>query len=148
LIHKNRACLINLHDKAIKQIRQADIFPALNILCQLYTLSVGKFTHSYYNKLLPNHFDDYFILISSIHFHSTRLSTSNNWFLPVINSSSGKFCLTFIGPKAWSSIPDDIMSSTTFTFKWKLRKHPPHEKDTQLWTLATFHLSWTKYCEF
>jgi len=35
----------------------------LNILCfaKLFTLSVGKFMHSYYNKLPPNHFGDYFI---------------------------------------------------------------------------------------
>ena len=31
--------------------------------------------HSYHNKLLPNHFDEYFIPISSIHSHSTRLTT-------------------------------------------------------------------------
>jgi len=31
--------------------------------------------HSYHNKLLPNHFDEYFITLSSIHYHSTRLAT-------------------------------------------------------------------------
>jgi len=30
----------------------------------------------------------------------------------------------------WSTIPDYIKSSTTFTFKWKLKKHLLHEKDT------------------
>jgi len=30
---------------------------------------------SYHNKLLPNHFDEYFIPLSSFHFHSTRLTT-------------------------------------------------------------------------
>ena len=38
--------------------------------------------HSYHNKLLPNHFDEYFIPLSSIHYHSTRLATSKNLFLP------------------------------------------------------------------
>ena len=66
-----------------------------------------------YNKLLPNHFDDYFIPINSIHSHSTRLSTSNNLFLPWVNSSSGKCSLTFVDPKVWSSIPDDIKPLTT-----------------------------------
>ena len=96
--------------------------------------------HSYHNKLLPNHFDEYFIPLSSIHYHSTRLATSKNLFLPRVNSSSGKCSLKFIGPKVWSSIPDDILS-TTFTFKWKLKKHLLHEKNSQLWTLATFVLS-------
>jgi len=38
--------------------------------------------HSYHNKLLPNHFDESLIPISSIHSPSTRLATSNKLFLP------------------------------------------------------------------
>ena len=96
--------------------------------------------HSYHNQLLPNHFDEYFILLNSIHYHSTRIATSKNLFVPRVNSSSGKCSLKFTGPKVWSSIPDDIKFSTTFSFKWKLKKHL-HEKNSQPWTLATFHLS-------
>jgi len=97
-------------------------------LSKLYSFSVGKFMHSYHNKLLPNHFDENFIPLSSIHYHSTRLATSRNLFLPRVNSSSGKCSLKFIGPNVWSSIPDDIKFSTTFTFKWKLKKHLLYEK--------------------
>jgi len=148
--------LIKLQNKAIKIINPINSgsleehFQHLNILClpKLYSFSVGKFMHSYHNKLLPNHFDEYFIPLSSIHYHSTRLATSKNLFLPRVNSSSGKCSLKFIGPKVWSSIPDDIKFSTTFTFKWKLKKHLLHEKSSQLWTLATFPLSRTKYCVF
>jgi len=104
--------------------------------------------HSYHNKLPPNHFDEYFDPLSSIHHHSTRLTTSKNLFLPRVNSSSGKCSLKFIGSKIWSSIPDDIKFSTTFTFKWKLQKHLLHEKYSQLWTLVTFPLSRKKYCVF
>ena len=73
----------------------------LNILrlSKLYSFSVGKFMHSYHNKLLPHHFDEYFVPLSSIHYHSTRLATSKNLFLPRVNSSSGKCSLKFIGPK-------------------------------------------------
>ena len=85
--------------------------------------------HSYYNKLLPYHCDNYFIPVSSIHY-PTRLTTSNNMFSPRVNSSSGKCALTFAGPTVWSSIPDCIKSSITFTFNWKLKKHLLHEKDT------------------
>jgi len=81
--------LINLENKAIKLIRPTkqtsleESFQHLNILClpKLYTLSVGKFIPFYYNKLLPCHFDNYFIPISSIHSYPTRLSTSNNSFI-------------------------------------------------------------------
>jgi len=106
-------------------------FQNLNILClsRLYVLSVGKFIQSYYNKLLPNNFVDYFIPISSVHSHSRRQLTSNNVLLPRVNSSSRKCSLTFVGPKVWSSISDDIKSSISFTFKWKLKKHLLYEKD-------------------
>jgi len=114
----------------------------------LYSFSVGKCMHSYHHKVLPNHFDEYFIQLSSIHYHSTRLATSNNLILPRVNSSSGTCPLLHIGPKVWSSIPHDIKLSTTFTFKWKLKKHLLREKDSQLWTLATFYLSRTKSCVF
>ena len=47
---------------------QEEHFQHLNILClpKLHSFSVGKFIHSYHNKLLPNHFDEYFISLSSI----------------------------------------------------------------------------------
>ena len=128
--------LVKLQNKAIRIINPTNMgsleedFQHLNILClpKLYSFSVGKFMHSYHNKLLPNHFDEYFVPLSSIHCHSTRLATSKNLFLPRVNSSSGKCSLKFIGPKEWSSIPDDIKFSTTFTFKWKLKKHLLFEK--------------------
>ena len=148
--------LSHIQNKAIKIINPINSgsleehFQHLNILRlpKLYSFSVGKFMHSYHNKLLLHHFDEYFIPLSSINYHSTRLATSRNLFLPRVNSSSGKCSLKFIGPKIWSSIPDDIKFLTTFTFKWKLKKHLLHEKNSQLWTLATFHLSRTKYCVF
>ena len=33
-------------------------------------------------------------------------------------------------PLVWSSVSDYIKSSSIFTFKWKLKKHFLHEKDT------------------
>ena len=132
--------LIKLQNKAIRIINPTNTgsleehFQHLNILClpKLYSFSVGKFMmHSYHNKLLPNHFDEYFVPLSSIHYHSTRLATSKDLFLPRVDSSSGKCSLKFIGPKVWSSIPDNIKFSTTFTFKWKLKKHLLHEKISQ-----------------
>jgi len=148
--------LFRLLNKAIKIIKPTNTksleepFQHLNILNlpKIYTLSVAKFMHSCHNKVLPNHLDEYFIPITSIHSHSTRLATSNNLFLPRVNSSSGKCSLTFAGPKVWSSIPNHIKSSTTFAFKWKLKKQLLHDKDTRLWTFATFHLSRTKFCKF
>jgi len=102
--------LIKLQNKAIRIINPTNTgsleehFQHLNILClpKLYSFSVGEFMHSYHNKLLPNHFDEYFVPLSSIHHHSTRLATSKNLFISRVNSSSGKCSLKFIGPKVWS----------------------------------------------
>jgi len=85
--------------------------------------------HSCKNELLPNHFDNYFIPICSITFHSTKLSTSNNLFLLRVNSSSGKCSLIFVDPKVSSLISDFIKYSDTFAFKRQFEKHLFHEKD-------------------
>jgi len=140
--------LSKLQNKAIKIMNPTNTgspeehFQHLNILClpKLYSFSVGKCTHSFHNKLLPNHFYEYFIPLSSIHYHSTRLATSKNLFLPRVYSCPGKCSLTFAGLKVWSSIPDDIKFSTTFTFKWKLKKHLLHEKISQLWNFTNISL--------
>jgi len=132
--------LTRLQNKAIKIINPINTgslekhFQHLNILClpKLYSFSEGKFMHSNHNKLLPNHFDEHFVPLSSIHYHCTRQATSKNLLLPRVNSFSGKCSPKFIGPKVWSSIPDDIKFSTTFTFKWNLKKHLLHEKNSQL----------------
>ena len=102
--------------------------------------------HSYHNKLLPNHLW-VFYSISSIHSHSTRLTTSNNLFLPRINSSSGQCSLYLFWPKCGFQY-QAISLQPRLPFKWKLKKHLLHEKVTQLWTFATLHLSRTKFCEF
>jgi len=66
--------------------------------------------YSYYNKLLPNHFDNYSIP-SSIHSNSTRLSTSKTCFyleLALIRESVPLYLFA----QMWSSIPDCIYSSS------------------------------------
>ena len=106
--------------------------PSKNYTCFIFRRSGLFLIHLQSKKqsnTFPNHSDDYFIPISWIHTYSTTLTIPNNMLLPSVNSSSGKCSLTFVGPKVWSSIPDYIKSSTTFTFKWKLKKHLLHEKE-------------------
>ena len=78
--------LINIQNKAIKVIRPTkqtsleESFQHLTILGlpKLYALPLGICMHSYYNKLLPYHFDDYFNPTSSIYSNPSKLSISNN----------------------------------------------------------------------
>ena len=68
--------LIKLQNKGIKIINPTNTgsleehFQHLNIFClpKLYGFSVGKFMHSYHNKLLPNHL----IILRNIVFHSAQ----------------------------------------------------------------------------
>ena len=82
--------LNKLQNKAIKIINPINSgsleehFQHLNILClpKLYCFSVGKFVHSYHKNRFSNNFDEYFVPLSSIHYHSTKQATSKNLFLP------------------------------------------------------------------
>jgi len=77
--------------------------------------------HSYYNKLLPNHVDDYFIAISSIQSRSTRIFIYNNLIFPRANSSSEQSSFTFVGSEVVSPIPDSVKSSAILLAKGNLR---------------------------
>jgi len=80
--------------------------------------------HFYYNKLLPNHFDDdSFQSAQFIPIPEDDQPLTASLFLFRVNYSSRKCSFTFVGPKVWSLIPDNIKSSTTPTLKWKLKKH-------------------------
>ena len=127
--------LIKLQNKAIKIIKPTNIksleepFQHTNILSlpKIYALSVGKFMQSYHNKLLPKHFDEYFIPISSIHSHSTRLATSNNLFLPRVNSSQENVPLPL-----FAQYQMILNLQPRLLLNGKLRKHLLHDKHTQL----------------
>jgi len=91
--------LIKLQNKAVKLIRSTnktsleESFQHLNILClpKLYTLSVGKFMHSYHSKI-----DDNFIPISSIRSYFTKLSTSQKLSTTRFSSSLLIFSKLFL----------------------------------------------------
>ena len=79
--------------------------------------------------------------------HSTRLATSKNLFLPRVNSSSGKRSLKFIGPEVCLQYQTILNFQTLLPSNGNLRNTSTW-KNSQLWTLATFPLSRTKYCVF
>jgi len=56
--------------------------------------------HSYHNKLLPNHFDDYFLPVRLIQYHYTRLFTYNNTFLPRVTVTHLQENLSHFWPKS------------------------------------------------
>jgi len=55
--------------------------------------------HSYHHKLLPNHFDDYFVPLSSMHYHCTIPATSKNLFLPRVTLPQENVLLNLLAQK-------------------------------------------------
>jgi len=48
----------------------------------LFKLSVAKFMHSLHSGGLPNHFENYFAEIASVHKYQTRLASLQKYYLP------------------------------------------------------------------
>jgi len=49
-------------------------------ITDLFQLSVAKFIYSFYNGSLPNHFDNYFSEIASVHKYQTRLASLQKYY--------------------------------------------------------------------
>jgi len=88
----------------------------------LFQFSVAKFMYSFYNGGLPNHFDNYFAEIASVHIYQTRLASLQKYYLPIMKTSLGQLFLKYIGPKTWSNIPEILKSSSPYSFDKKYKK--------------------------
>ena len=91
-------------------------------MSDLFQFSVAKFMYSFYNGGLPNHFDNYFAEIASVHKYQTRLASLQKYYLPRMNTSSGQLSLRYIGPKIWSNIPENLKSSSPYSLGKKYKK--------------------------
>ena len=90
----------------------------------LFQLSIAKFMYSFYNGGLPNHFDNYFSEIASVHKYQTRLASPQKYYLPRMKTSLGQLSVKYIGPKIWSNIPGKWKSSSPYSFGKKYKKSP------------------------
>ena len=148
--------LIKLQNKAIKIINPTNMgsleehFQHLNILClpKVNSFSVGKFMHSYHNKLLPNHFDEYFIPLSSILYHSTRPATLETCFYLELTLPQENIISNLLAQMCGLQYQTISNFQPPLTLNGNLRNTSYMKKTSQLWTLATFHLSRTKHCVF
>jgi len=70
----------------------------------------------FYNGGLPNHFDNYFAEISSVHKYKKSLASLQKYYLPRTKTSLGQLSWKYIGPKIWSNIPENLKSSLPYSF--------------------------------
>jgi len=90
-------------------------------ILNLFQLSVAKFMYSFYNGGLPNHFDNYFAEIASVHKYQTRLASLQKYYLPKMKTPLGQLSLKYIGPKIWSNITEKLKSSSPYSFGKKYK---------------------------
>jgi len=88
----------------------------------LFQLSVAKFMYSFYKGGLPNHFDKYFAEIASVHKYQTRFAYLQKYYLPRMKTSLGQLSLKYVGPKIWCNIPENLKSSSPYSFGKKYKK--------------------------
>jgi len=72
--------------------------------------------YSFDNGELPNHFDNYFPDIASVHKYHTRLTSLQIYHLPRMETSLDQLSLKYIGPKIWSDILENLKSLSPYSF--------------------------------
>jgi len=57
-----------------------------------------------------------FAEIASVHKYQTRLASLQKYDLSRMKTSLGQLSLKYIGPKIWSNIPENLKSSSPYSF--------------------------------
>ena len=127
----NHKRLINLQKWVIRIVSRScfdahanPIFVSLRIqkFEDIMKLQIGKVTGMclYKNSLLPDSFNDMFLLNCDIHSYNTR--SKNSFRLPYCRTNVRKFSLRFQGPKIFNSLSYEIQNaSRTTLFNAKLK---------------------------
>jgi len=121
--------LIRLQNKAVRTLefnktKTPVLYSKHKILeiPDLFQLLVAKFMYSFHNGGLPNYFDNYFAEIASVHKYQTRLVSPRKYYLHRMKTPLSQFSLKYIGPKMWSNIPQNLKSSSPYSFGKKIKK--------------------------
>ena len=90
------------------------LFLSLNILniYELNTYLIALFMFSYFQRNLPNYFNNYFRLNEMIHSHNTR--SASNIHIDFKRTNYGKFSLKYRGAQIWNEIPNNLKSTNSY----------------------------------
>jgi len=83
--------------------KKLDILKVTDICCFQTALFMFKFSQSQ----LPSKFNDYFTRVTSVHYYTTRSSTSA-FMLPFCLTTIRQKCIRYQGPSVWNSLPSNI----------------------------------------
>ena len=98
------------------------LFKNLRILNlkDIYKLQIGKFTYQCKSGLLPDSFNDMFLVTRQVHSYGTR--SSELFYLPQCRTNITKFSISFQGPNFYNSLSPEIRNATsTASFCSKLK---------------------------
>ena len=100
------------------------LFFKLNLLKihDICNLEVAKYMFQIKNKTTL-HNSQIFRLASHMHNHDTRFSSKSYYFIPRKRTGFGKKSLSFVGPKEWQIVPEELKLLTFDQFKKKLKLH-------------------------
>lgn len=98
------------------------LFKNLKILNleSIYKFQVGKFMYQYRSGLLPDSFNNMFLVTHQVHSYGTR--SSKFFHLPQCRTNVRMFSISFQGPKFFNSLSSEIRNATsTASFCRKLK---------------------------
>ena len=64
--------------------------------------------YDYYNGLLPETFNAFFIYVNEKHNYATRLASRLSYSVPLIRTNYGRFNIRYTGAKLWNEIDDTM----------------------------------------
>ena len=123
--------LEKLHKRIIRNITSSPylehttpLFFKLNLLKihNICNLEIAKNMFQIKNKMTL-HDNQIFCLATQMHKHHTRLSLKNNYFIPRKRTDFGKKSFSFVGPKVWQIVPNELKLLPFSQFKRKLKFH-------------------------
>ena len=89
-------------------------------LKDIYKLQIGKFMYQCKSGLLPDSFNDMFLVTCQVHSYGTR--SSELFYLPQCRTNIRKFSISFQGPNFYNSLSPEIRNATsTASFCSKLK---------------------------
>ena len=100
-----------------------ELFKNLKVLKvpEIFELQIGKLIHK--SKYHLSVGDNKLLELNLFHNYNTRLSTKSNFYLNLPRTNLGKNSFSFIGPKVWQSVPEELKSLNLYSFKHKFKDH-------------------------
>jgi len=114
--------IIRIISSAQYRAHSGPLFKAFNPLkfTDINKLQLAEFMYKYYNSMLPESFNRYFIYNNEVHGHNTR--RRHDIHVEPFRLTRTGFSVKIAGPQLWNSLPLDLKNSKSVNiFKKKIQ---------------------------